>query len=154
MLSCSILKSFSSNRTIKIDFKLKKDLNKLKKYYELKYQMETFDYFIFGEINSLAPTTINRYKKIACEKANLRAITLHQFRHSHASLLYNNGIDIHNISERLGHSNVSTTLNVYAHCNKDKEKRALETLNSLRIKNVLQYNFYSIYKHFSIFITK
>ncbi len=125
-------KTVSSNRIIKIDKKLKKDLLILKKYYIKKYNSETIDYFIFGGIKPLAPTTINRYKIDACNKANIRPITLHQFRHSHATLLLNKKIDIHTISERLGHSKVSTTLDVYTHANLEQEKRVYNTLNSIR----------------------
>lgn len=125
-------KTASSNRFIKIDKKLKYDLLYLKKYYILKYGSETFDYFIFGGIKPLAPTTINRYKLKACNKAKIRPITLHQFRHSHATFLLNKGIDIHEISKRLGHSKVSTTLDVYTHSDLSQEKRVYDTLNSIR----------------------
>lgn len=134
-------KTVSSNRFIKIDRKLKKDLLFLKKYYILKYGSEAFDYFVFGGIKPLAPTTINRYKIKACNKAKIRPITLHQFRHSHATLLLNKGIDIHEISKRLGHSKISTTLDVYTHCNLMQEKRVYKTLNSIR------FNFFDCFTY-------
>lgn len=135
-------KTTSSNRTIKIDRKLRKDLLKLKEFYIAKYCDVTFDYFIFGGKKPLAPTTINRYKLKACEKAKIRPITLHQFRHSHATMLLNKKIDIHVISSRLGHSNVSTTIDVYTHASIKQEKRVLSTLNSIRFNfSVLQYIF-------------
>lgn len=146
-------KTLSSNRIIKIDFKLRSDLLNLEKYYIKKYCDHNKDYFIFGGIKPLAPTTINRYKLKACENANLRPITLHQFRHSHATLLLNKGISIHDISKRLGHSKVSTTLDVYTHSM--QEKRVLNTLNSIRfnIFGCLIYNFKNkpILKHFTMF---
>lgn len=110
------------------------------------YNKSNFDYFVFGGIKPLSPTTINRYKLKACEKANLRPITLHQFRHSHATLLLHNGIIINEISRRLGHSNVSTTLNVYTHTDLTQEKRVSTTLNSLRFNliNTIKYNFQQI----------
>ena len=97
-------KNQSSIRDIKIDNKLKKDLLKLKKYYYSKYKVSDNDLFIFGGLKPLSPTSCNRQKKKACEKANLRQITLHQFRHSHATLLLSNGIIINEVSRRLGHS--------------------------------------------------
>ena len=124
-------KNKSSIRTFVIDNKLKKDLIKLKKYYINLYQDSSFDYFIFGGIKYLSPSTINRRKLEACVRAKIRPITLHQFRHSHASLLVHNGIDITAISKRLGHSNCSTTMSVYIHPDR-QEKRVLKTLNSLR----------------------
>ncbi len=40
---------------------------------------------------------------------------LHDFRHSHASILKNNGVNIVTVSKRLGHSNVEMTLKVYTY---------------------------------------
>lgn len=126
-------KNISSYRTIIIDDYLFSELCKLKKYYINKYNDECFDYFIFGGINPLAPTTINRIKLKACSKANIRPITLHQFRHSHATLLVNEGIPINDVAKRLGHSKISTTLDIYVHNNLEQEKRVLSTLNSLSL---------------------
>lgn len=125
-------KTSSSYREIIIDKKLHNDLLKLKNRYINQYNDTTFDYFIFGGKKPLSPTTINRYKEDACKKANLRPITLHQFRHSHATLLLNKGLSIHVISERLGHSKVSTTYDVYTHADFSQEKRVYDTLNSMR----------------------
>lgn len=57
-------------------------------------------------------------------------ISTHSFRHSHASLLLEKGIDIPTLSKRLGHSNSNITLSVYAHMLKDNDN-ALEILNSI-----------------------
>ena len=134
-------KTNSSIRKIKIDKILKKDILSLKIYYEKVYNKSNYDYFIFGGVKPLAPTTINRYKIKACKKANLRPITLHQFRHSHATLLLHNGILINEISRRLGHSNPSITLDIYTHTDLRQEKRVCETLNSLRfnLRSSLNY---------------
>ena len=134
-------KTNSSIRKIKIDKVLKNDLLSLKKYYDHVYNKSNFDYFIFGGMKPLAPTTINRYKFKACEKANLRSITLHQFRHSHATLLLHNGIIVNEISRRLGHSNPSITLNIYTHTDLSQEKRVSTTLNSLR------FNLFDTFKY-------
>ena len=137
---------------IKLDKRLKKDILDLKK----NYLGCNDDYFIFGGIKPLAPTTVNRYKLKACQKANLRPITLHQFRHSHATLLANNNVLINEVSRRLGHSNVSITLNTYVHTDLSQEKRVYKTLNSLRFNffNSLQSVFDKIYlfiKTFNMF---
>lgn len=135
-------KTLSSIRRIKIDKVLKRDLLDLKKYYCDVYKSDC-DFFIFGGIKPLAPTTINRKKFDACNKANLRPITLHQFRHSHATLLLHKGIIINEISRRLGHSNPSITLNIYTHTDLIQEKRVQHTLNSLRFNliNTQKYKF-------------
>ncbi len=138
-------KNQSSMRKIKLDRRMYKQLCKLKKYYTKKYNNECFDYYIFGGKNPLSPTTVNRYKKNACSKSNLRTITLHQFRHSNATLLISNGIMPNIVSKRLGHSKISTTLDIYVHSSLDKEKSVVTTLNSIRFKTFCK-NFKSILK--------
>lgn len=105
---------------------------RLKKIYIERYKIDC-DFYIFGGIKPF-PTTINRYKLRACEKANLRPITLHQFRHSHATLLLQNNIMINEVSKRLGHSKVSTTLNIYTHTDLLQEKRVFDTLSNCFLK--------------------
>ena len=136
-------KTLSSNRRILIDDNLKSNLFALKKI----YSCDVDDLFIFGGIKPIAPTTINRHKIKACNKANIRPITLHQFRHSHATYLLNNDIDIHFIRDRLGHSSVSTTLDVYTHGKSNQEKRVVKLLNSHSF-NTHTYNFKAMLKHF------
>ncbi len=45
----------------------------------------------------------------------LPAIGLHGLRHTHATLLLEEGVDVKTVSERLGHDTVQTTLELYAH---------------------------------------
>lgn len=125
-------KTDSSIRKVIIDDILKYDLLNLSIIYKKKYDNFNDEFYLFGGIKPLSSTTINRKKINACKKANLFPIKLHEFRHSHATLLKDKGMDLHIISKRLGHSNTSTTLNIYQHCNKKQEKRVLNTLNSLR----------------------
>lgn len=136
-------KTLSSNRKILISNQLKMDLFNLKKL----YCDSTFDLFIFGGVKPIAPTTINRYKINACKKAHLRPIKLHQFRHSHATYLFNNNVDVHYIRDRLGHSNVSTTIDIYTHCKNGEEKRVAKLLNPFCFK-MFSYNFKTILKRF------
>ena len=91
------------------------------------------EFFIFGGVKPLAPTTINRIKKEAAAKAKVKCIRIHDFRHSHATLLDSKNIKVNVISKRLGHSNVNTTLNTYIHDNFKQEKRVLNTLNRIHL---------------------
>lgn len=148
-------KTHSSIRKILLDDKMVYELLDLKDYYDLKYG-KGVDYFIFGGLKPLSCTSVDRHKNMACDKANIRRITVHQFRHSHATLLLQNGMLINEVSRRLGHSKVSTTLNIYTHTNDEQEKRVQGTLNSLRF-NFFETiakdfkNFISILKHISMF---
>ena len=49
-------------------------------------------------------------------------ITPHGFRHTHASLLFESGASMKEVQERLGHSDIKTTLNIYTHVTKEAEK--------------------------------
>ncbi len=63
--------------------------------------------------------------------AGLPKITIHEFRHSHATLLINAGVNIKEISRRLGHATVDMTWNVYSHLYPDQEEKALAVLDSI-----------------------
>lgn len=54
--------------------------------------------------------------------------TYHDLRHSFASILYTNNVDVKTTQELLRHTNVSTTLNIYTHL---KEDRKLDVVNSI-----------------------
>ena len=49
------------------------------------------------------------------DKAGLKRIRIHDFRHSCASLLVNNGANITVIAKYLGHTKIEETLNTYTH---------------------------------------
>lgn len=57
---------------------------------------------------------------------NLKSITTHGFRHTHCSLLFEAGAIIKEVQDRLGHSDVQTTLNIYAHVSKERKTSAIE----------------------------
>jgi len=73
-----------------------------------------YDYFVFGGLKPLAPTTVDRNKKNACNKAKLFEITQHEFRHSFATRMIRKK-PINYVSKTMGHSRISTTLDVYTH---------------------------------------
>ncbi|WP_261370488.1 tyrosine-type recombinase/integrase [Weissella cibaria] len=54
-------------------------------------------------------------------EADIQPIHFHGLRHSHVSYLLHNGVDIDYVSKRVGHANVSVTLQIYAHMLKEKE---------------------------------
>ena len=64
----------------------------------------------------------------------LPLIPLHGLRHTSATLLISQGIDIRTVSGRLGHTNTSTTLNIYSHALKELDKTASDKLESIFLK--------------------
>lgn len=83
---------------------------------------------IFG---TLYKEMCRRLLKRYAERAGVKAIRIHDLRHSHASLLINMGVPPLAISERLGHENVQTTLNIYSHLYPDKAREVASHLNKL-----------------------
>lgn len=108
-------KNQSSIRTFKISLLMRFRIWQLKKMYVKKNGDCNYDYFIFGGPKPLAPTTIDRHKKSAYDKANLKNITQHEFRHSYATRMIHKNKPIDCVSRSMGHSKVSTTLDVYVH---------------------------------------
>ncbi|NME31573.1 tyrosine-type recombinase/integrase [Lactobacillus ruminis] len=61
------------------------------------------------------------YKKYPQKK-----ITLHGFRHTHASLLFQAGATIKEVQTRLGHSSSKTTLDIYTHVTQSKKQEVAQ----------------------------
>ena len=65
-------------------------------------------------------------------KSNLRKhITLHGFRHTHTSLLIEAGAGLKEIQQRLGHTDIRTTMNIFAHMTKNMEEKASQQFSKL-----------------------
>ena len=126
-------KTRTSIRTIVIDNNLKNEILDLKDYYKSNYKNYNDNFYIFGVNKSIPPTTLTRYKNNYCKIANVKQIKIHEFRHSHACLLFKNNVPIDEISFRLGHSSISMTTDIYLKYLPKKEKRVLETLNLIRL---------------------
>ena len=65
-------------------------------------------------------------------KAGVKEIRLHDFRHSCASFLVNNGASVTMVSKYLGHSNSSETLNTYSHLFNTTSSEVINTINRAR----------------------
>ena len=121
-------KSYSSARIIQIPFPLLKILHEHKKRY-MTYPGFTNDFRVCGGTKPLRDTTVENRNKEFAKAADLKKIRIHDFRHSHASLLANEGVNIQEIARRLGHSNVEETWNTYSHLYPREEERATKILN-------------------------
>lgn len=77
-----------------------------------------------------------RSLKTLCEKAEVKYISFHELRHTHATLSGQLGGNVAVISERLGHKDVTTTLNYYTHTNVEEHQLSAENFsNFLRNKD-------------------
>lgn len=87
------------------------------------------DWRVCGDVRSIRDTAVFRKNNRYAAAAKLDHITIHEFRHSHASVLINEGISIQEIARRLGHSDVQITWKTYAHLYPREEERAVKILD-------------------------
>lgn len=77
----------------------------------------------------LCPGTVTRWFRNFREKNGLpKEVPLHSLRHTSATILIAEGVNITNVSSRLGHSRVDTTLDVYSHALTDIDRLACDTI--------------------------
>ena len=88
------------------------------------------EWFIFGRLEPLPQTTIDKVKESAINSAKVRRIRIHDFRHSHASNLIASGVNIVAVSRRLGHADINMTLKIYTHLLKQNEDELISQINN------------------------
>lgn len=72
-------------------------------------------WFCFGGARPLSKGHLKKVKNKAIEKTGLPYVRIHDLRHSHASYLIEQGVNIYKISKRLGHASIQMTLDRYGH---------------------------------------
>lgn len=72
-----------------------------------------------------------KFKQILARNNNLKKIRIHDLRHSHASLLINQGEDYLVVKERLGHASITTTIDTYSHLYPSKQKNLAKKLDDI-----------------------
>ena len=93
-------------------------------------QYHNTDYvFKWEDGQSFMPDYITRKFKKLLKKCKLPDIRFHDLRHSCASLLVSQGFQLKDVQEWLGHADISTTANIYAHLFDD---RKIDILNSMK----------------------
>lgn len=128
----STTKTRSSNRIITLDDKTLYILKKwrLRQRELLLTNGVTQINFIFtgytGEM--VYRTDVYQRSKRLADKAGLQNIGCHGFRHTHATILFEAGISPKEIQNRLGHSDISMTLDTYTHLTKHMEKSTVDKL--------------------------
>ena len=85
--------------------------------------------FVFGGEVPVSDQTLRRRFDSYAQKAGVKKIRIHDLRHSHASLLINKGQNILIVSKRLGHSNITQTLNTYSHLMPNMQLEIVGALN-------------------------
>lgn len=85
------------------------------------------DYYILtNDERPTEPRTYRNYYKRLMEKLDIPKLKYHGLRHSFATRCIEVGCDYKTVSVLLGHSNISTTLNLYVHPNMEQKKRCID----------------------------
>lgn len=124
-------KTKSSIRTLPLAEAL---FNDLKELYNNVSQHSNFKstWFVFGEADiPIVADNPNDRQKIICKKAKVKKIRIHDFRHSCASLLINNGANVAMVAKYLGHTKVEETLNTYTHLFDSELNSIINIINKL-----------------------
>lgn len=134
-------KTKNSIRTIDLDDEL---FNRLVEHYNNETKTYNFnkEMFMFGNIKYISETTLRRNLKkyltisgITSKNPNYKdgdtILTLHGFRHSHASLLINIGLDFKDVAERLGDT-VNMIQTTYYHMFPEQKSLTVKALNNLK----------------------
>lgn len=115
------LKNEKSKRIISIDKKVMLEFKKL------ILAMPANEYnLIFYRPTAIKTVTnegANKVLRSTLDALEIDNITMHGLRHTHASVLLYKGANIHSVSKRLGHADIQTTLDHYAHVLKEMEVR-------------------------------
>ena len=92
--------------------------------------------FVFAQDNGkpMHPDSVTDWMGKFSKRHGLPHINPHAFRHTMASMLYFNGVDSVSISKRLGHAQVSTTANIYAHVVEEADRKNAEILSDIFLK--------------------
>ncbi len=93
-------------------------------------------YLLSGKPIPLDPRSFQKLFKRVLKAAGLPDRKFHTIRHTFATRALEMGVDIKTLSEILGHSNVSVTLNVYAHSLMEHKKTAIEKFNHMYLQNM------------------
>lgn len=92
--------------------------------------------FVFSQDSGkpMHPDSVTDWLNKFSKRHDLPHISPHMFRHTMASMLYFNGMDSVTISKRLGHAQVSTTANIYAHVMEEADQKSADILSDIFLK--------------------
>lgn len=133
------IKSTKTNeaRTIKMDEKTMGVLRMWKKkqkedYFKLGFNTSKPSQLVFSNEKNefIQPSKTREWMLYVQEKYNLKKVTTHGLRHTHCSLLFEAGATLKEVQDRLGHSDIKTTMNIYTHVTKKAQEQAIQKFSS------------------------
>ena len=87
--------------------------------------------FTTDEGKPINPSNINTWLGSFCKRHGLRKVHCHQFRHTAATLLISSGVDLPSVAQRLGHSKLSTTADIYTHPTSEADAKVTAALDRM-----------------------
>lgn len=120
----------TSTRTLPLPQKVMDDIHELYLREKKQYGFSEKSY-VFGDKEPLSPNILRYNKNKYTQLAGVKQIRIHDFRHSCASVLINNGASIMVVAKFLGHAKIDETLNTYSHLFKNKMDEIVQTVNNL-----------------------
>lgn len=109
-----------------------RDIPMIKELYEvlkpLKKVVRSDYYVLTNDAEPTEPRTYRNYYKRLLDKLGIPPIKFHGLRHSFATRCIESKCDYKTVSVILGHSNISTTLNLYVHPNYEQKKRCIDKM--------------------------
>ena len=108
-------KTRDSRRIVPITKVLLNDLKMLYEQNKKDYYGFNDDFFVVSDAKPIADSNIYLRRTKLANLAGLKVIRIHDFRHSCASLLINNGANVTLVAKYLGHTKIEETLNTYSH---------------------------------------
>lgn len=127
------LKTVSSNRKIL----LSKECVTILKRYKMQFYKSHPEYLFLdiAKKPAISRNGLAKNLKKICRINDLPALNIHSLRHTHCSLMIYKGVDIHYLSKRLGHKDVTITLSTYSHVvdefQQEQDKKILDAMDSL-----------------------
>ena len=110
-------------------FEVKKKQDSLKSVLGSGYSKDYLEYIFVNQLGDLIkPDFVSSHFRLLLKTNNLKHIRFHDLRHSCGSLLLSRGIQMKSIQEWLGHSNYSTTANIYAHLDSNSKHNSANAL--------------------------
>ena len=108
------------------DIPISRDLLKILK--PIKKVVNNSFFVLTNDAKPTEPRTYRSYYEIFMKELDIPKLKFHGLRHSFATRCIESNCDYKTVSVLLGHSNISTTLNLYVHPNMEQKKKAIEQM--------------------------
>lgn len=113
-----------------IEIRAKQEL--YKKMFKSSYSREYDDYVCVNQLGELMkPSYVTEHFAAIIQVLGLRKIRFHDLRHTFASILLSNDEPLIKVSRFLGHSDISTTANIYAHLDKSNKQSSADIMTGV-----------------------